>query len=180
MLNAVQRRLQTQVPPKAPQRGAAPEPPLSPERSLLQVLLRRRSIMEVNPTNPDVRETHNLIASDKVEGTPVRRSDGEKIGTIERVMIDKRGGKVAYAVMSFGGFMGLGEEYYTLPWSVLTYNTSLDAYELNLSEDQLRGAPRRSAEGHDPSFDRDWEEHVHRYYNATPYWGASDPMSKGR
>jgi len=122
------------------------------------------------PTS-DTRETHSLIASDKVEGTPVRRSDGDKIGTIERVMIEKRSGKVAYAVMSFGGFMGLGEEYYTLPWGVLKYNTALDAYELNLTEDQLRGAPRRSAEGRDASFDRDWEEHVHRYYNATPYWG---------
>ena len=67
----------------------------------------------------NVRETHSLIASDKVEGTPVRRTSGDKIGTIERVMIDKRSGKVAYAVMSFGGFMGLGEEYYTLPWGVL-------------------------------------------------------------
>jgi hypothetical protein len=73
--------------------------------------------------------------------------------------------------MSFGGFMGLGEDYYTLPWSVLKYNTQLDAYELNLSEDQLRGAPRRSQDGRDASYDREWEEHVHRYYNATPYWG---------
>ena len=56
----------------------------------------------------------------------------------------------------------------------------IDAYELNLNEEQLRGAPKRTAEGHDPSFDRDWEEHVHRYYNATPYWGESDPMSTGR
>ena len=101
----------------------------------------------------------------------MRRSDGDKIGTIERVMIEKRSGKVAYAVMSFGGFMGLGEDYYTLPWSVLKYNTQLDAYELNLSEDQLRGAPRRSQDGRDASYDREWEEHVHRYYNATPYWG---------
>src|SRR6478752_10375644 len=93
----------------------------------------------------NVRETAHLIGSDKVEGTPVRRSNGDKIGTIERVMIEKRSGKVAYAVMSFGGFMGLGEDYYTLPWSVLKYNTQLDAYELNLNEDQLRGAPRRSA-----------------------------------
>jgi len=136
--------------------------------------------METTVQSSDVRETHSLIASDKVEGTPVRRSDGEKIGTIERVMIEKRSGKVAYAVMSFGGFMGLGEEYYTLPWSVLKYNVELDAYELNLSEDQLRGAPRRTAEGHDASYDREWEEHVHRYYNATPYWGESDPMSTGR
>jgi sporulation protein YlmC with PRC-barrel domain len=112
-----------------------------------------------------------LIASDRVEGTPVRRSNGDKIGTIERVMIDKVSGKVAYAVMSFGGFLGLGEEYHTVPWAALKYNTALDAYEVNLTDDQLREAPRRSGEGRDPSFDRDWEEHVHRYYNATPYWG---------
>ena len=117
------------------------------------------------------RETSALIGSDKVEGTNVYRSNGDNIGSIERIMIDKLSGKVAYAVMSFGGFMGLGEDYYTLPWSVLKYNTQLDAYELNLSEDQLRGAPRRSQDGRDASYDREWEEHVHRYYNATPYWG---------
>lgn len=116
-------------------------------------------------------ETSNLIASDRVEGTAVRRTSGDKIGTIERLMIERVSGKIAYVVMSFGGFLGMGEDYYTLPWNVLSYNTSLDAYELNLSDDQLQNAPRRSAEGGDPSFDRDWEEHVHRYYNATPYWG---------
>jgi hypothetical protein len=88
-----------------------------------------------------VRETAHLIASDKVEGTPVRRSDGDRIGTIERVMIDKRSGKVAYAVMTFGGFLGIGEEYRALPWSVLRYNEDLDAYELNLMDEQLRVRP---------------------------------------
>ena len=122
----------------------------------------------------------NLISSDRVVGTPVRRSNGDTIGKIERLMIEKVSGKVVYAVMSFGGVLGLGEDYYTLPWGVLHYNTDLDAYEVNLSEDQLRGAPRRTAEGHDPSFDREWEEHLHRYYNATPYWGVTDPMSTGR
>ncbi len=57
-------------------------------------------------------------------------------------MIDKISGKVAYAVMSFGGFMGIGEDYYPLPWSVLTYNPRLDGYEVNISEQQLKGAPR--------------------------------------
>ena len=113
----------------------------------------------------------NLIASDRVEGTAVRRSNGDKIGTIERLMIEKRTGQVVYAVMAFGGFLGMGEDHHTLPWSVLTYNTDLDAYELNLTDEQLRGAPARGPEGRDASFDRDWEEHVHRYYNATPYWG---------
>jgi hypothetical protein len=116
--------------------------------------------------------SHNLIGSDRIEGTAVRRSNGDKVGTIERLMIEKVSGKVVYAVMSFGGFLGLGEDYYTLPWGVLTYNTTLDAYELNLTDDQLRGAPQRSSQGQDASFDRNWEEHVHRYYNATPYWGV--------
>src|SRR5262249_35079970 len=87
------------------------------------------------------RETARLIASDKVEGTAVRRTDGTKLGAIERVMIDKRTGKVAYAVMTFGGFLGIGDEYRALPWSLLRYNPELDAYELNVTEDQLRNAP---------------------------------------
>ena len=60
------------------------------------------------------RETSNLIGSDKVEGTSVCRPDGKRVGQIERIMIDKRSGKVAYAVMSFGGFLGMGEDYYPL------------------------------------------------------------------
>ena len=75
------------------------------------------------------RETSNLIGSDKVEGTPVCRPDGERVGQIERIMIDKLSGKVAYAVMSCGGFLGMGEDYYPLPWSVLKYNPTLGGYE---------------------------------------------------
>ena len=90
----------------------------------------------------DRRETVSLIGSDKVEGTPVYRSNGDKVGKIERVMIDKIGGKVAYAVMSFGGFMGIGEDYYPLPWSLLTYNPVLDGYEVNIAAEQLKGAPK--------------------------------------
>jgi PRC-barrel domain len=101
--------------------------------------------MTISTTQPtDVRETFSLIGSDKVENTPVYRSNGEQVGTIQRVMIDKISGKVAYAVMSFGGFMGIGEDYYPLPWSVLTYNERLGGYEVNLTEQQLKGAPHYS------------------------------------
>src|SRR5690606_18758888 len=95
-------------------------------------------------TVTDKRETFSLIGSDKVEGTAVYRSNGDKVGRIERVMLDKKSGKVAYAVMSFGGFMGIGEDYYPLPWSLLTYNPQLDGYEVNISEQQLKGAPKYS------------------------------------
>jgi len=74
------------------------------------------------------KETVSLIASDKVEGTAVYGTDDKKIGKLERVMIDKISGKVAYAVLSFGGFLGMGEDYYPMPWSTLKYNTSLGGY----------------------------------------------------
>ena len=67
----------------------------------------------------ETRETASLIGSDKVEGTNVYRSNGDKIGSIERIMIDKQSGKVAYAVMSFGGFLGIGHDHYPVPWSLL-------------------------------------------------------------
>jgi PRC-barrel domain len=66
----------------------------------------------------------------------VCRSNGDTIGEIERVMIDKISGKVAYAVMSFGGFLGMGEDHYPLSWSVLTYNPTLGGYEVELTEQQ--------------------------------------------
>ena len=85
-------------------------------------------------------------------------------------MIDKRSGRVAYAVMSFGGFLGLGEDHYPLPWSLLIYNERLGGYEVNLSEEQLKGAPRYSDED-----SWDWDNYesgklVYDYYGQAPYW----------
>ena len=84
----------------------------------------------------------SLIGSDKVEGTAIYRSNGDKIGQIQRVMIGKQSGKVGYAVMGFGGFLGMGEDYYPLPWSLLKYNPRLEGYEVNISDAQLKGAPK--------------------------------------
>jgi sporulation protein YlmC with PRC-barrel domain len=124
----------------------------------------------VSNANTTSRETHELISSDKVEGTAVRRPNGDKIGEIERVMINKRSGKVAYAIMSFGGFLGIGEDYYPIPWERLTYNTSLDAYELDMTEDQLRGAPRY-APGSTFDYSRSaGGQRLADYYNVPPYW----------
>jgi hypothetical protein len=120
----------------------------------------------------DKRETASLIGSDKVEGTPVYRSNGERVGQIERVMIDKLTGKVAYAVMSFGGFMGIGEDYYPLPWSLLTYNPALEGYEVNVSEQQLKGAPKYSRHESWDWSDRARDKRVSDYYGVTPFWGS--------
>ncbi|WP_409998479.1 PRC-barrel domain-containing protein [Bradyrhizobium sp. SZCCHNR1002] len=96
------------------------------------------------------REYGNLIGSDKVEGTSVYGADDNKIGTIERVMIDKLSGRVSYVVLAFGGFLGLGNDHYPLPWQSLKYDTRLGGYVTGVTEDQLRGAPRYSDE-------REWD-----------------------
>ena len=70
----------------------------------------------------NIRETQDLIASDKVEGTSVYGADGKHIGSVERLILDKRSGRVSYAVLSFGGFLGIGQDHYPLPWAKLSYD----------------------------------------------------------
>ena len=90
----------------------------------------------------ETRETGSLIGSDKVEGTAVYGANDVKIGSIERVMIDKMTGKVSYAVLSFGGFLGIGDDHYPLPWQSLKYDTNLGGYRTGITETQLKGAPK--------------------------------------
>jgi sporulation protein YlmC with PRC-barrel domain len=90
----------------------------------------------------EARETGSLIGSDKVEGTAVYGADNTKIGSIERVMIDKKSGRVSYAVLSFGGILGIGDDHYPLPWQSLKYDTNLGGYLTGITETQLKGAPK--------------------------------------
>lgn len=90
----------------------------------------------------EIRETGTLIGRDKVEGTAVYGADRQKIGSIERVMIDKSSGRVSYAVLSFGGFLGIGDDHYPLPWQSLKYDESLGGYIAGVTLKQLERAPR--------------------------------------
>jgi PRC-barrel domain len=96
----------------------------------------------------DATSTHNLIASDRVEATPVHGTDGATIGTIERVMIDKITGNVAYAVLSFNGPVGVGQRRFPIPWRQLTYDRKLLAYHLDLTEKELSAMPEGIDWGH--------------------------------
>lgn len=115
-------------------------------------------------------ETSDLISSEKVEGTAVMNRQGEKIGTIESVMIEKRSGKVAYAVMSFGGFLGIGNRHHPVPWNTLVYDTNLRGYVIDADRARLEGAPAYEG-GETPDWsDRRWGQRVHEYYGTRPYW----------
>jgi len=92
------------------------------------------------------RETSTLIGSDKVEGTAVFGANDERIGSIERVMIEKTSGRVSYAVLGFGGFLGVGSDHYPLPWNNLKYDTGLGGYRVGITLEQLNGAPKYADE----------------------------------
>ena len=117
----------------------------------------------------EARETAGLIGSDKVEGTAVYDTNGERMGTIKRVMLEKRSGQVAYAVLSFGGFLGIGTDYYPIPWASLSYDTSLGGYRTNITEQQLQGAPKYQGNSWDWD-DRERGRQVYDYYG-TPWSG---------
>lgn len=117
-----------------------------------------------------IRSTHNLIASDRVEGTPVRRPNGEKIGTIRRLMIDKLSGNVAYAVLLVGGFLAKDQKHLPVPWARLKYDPAQAAYLVDLTDDELKRAPAYEADEEFDWGDRSQEVLLHGYYKAPHYW----------
>jgi sporulation protein YlmC with PRC-barrel domain len=108
-------------------------------------------------------ETTSLISSSKVDGTSVYDKDGEKIGNISHLMIGKRSGRVEYAVMNFGSFLGMGGSYHPLPWDVLNYDSDLGGYRVPMDKEKLRGAPS-FREDQQPAFDRHFGQTVYGYY----------------
>jgi hypothetical protein len=122
-----------------------------------------------------LKENTSLIATSKVKGAAVYNASGDSLGSIDDIILDKRSGHVAYAIMSFGGFLGVGSNYHPLPWSVLNYDTAKGGYVVNLSRSQLEKAPTYQV-GTDPAWgDKDYETKIHRYYGAGPYWGDTWP-----
>ncbi len=109
----------------------------------------------------------DVISSERVEGTKVFNTAGDKLGSIDDLMIDKRSGQVRYAVLEFGGFLGMGTDRYPLPWDVLKYDTTLDGYVVPLDKAKLDGAPRYGDET--PDYDDEYGRRVHRYYGVD-YW----------
>ncbi len=119
--------------------------------------------------NRSQHDRGDLIAASRVKGTNVYDKSGEKIGSIDDIMVGKRNGEVAYAVMSFGGFLGIGEKFHPLPWDALDYDTEIDGYRVGAAGEKFRDAPSYSREGLE---DQRWSEDTDRYYNdrSTANW----------
>lgn len=117
----------------------------------------------VTGDDASIDETHRLIASNKVEGTAVYDLEGEHIGSVYNFMVDKISGKVSYAVMSFGGFLGIGERYHPLPWDTLKYEPRYGGYVVNVSRAQLEDAPNY-ARNEEPWSDPAYGPRVYEHY----------------
>jgi hypothetical protein len=127
-------------------------------------IIEEEAHMAVAAQNPEKDETFELIASNKVEGTNVYDRSGERLGEVYNFMVNKRTGQVAYAVMSFGGFLGIGEQYHPLPWKALDYDTKVGGYRVNVDRSKLESAPRYARE-EDP-----WRDPVYAG-KVSDYWG---------
>lgn len=119
-------------------------------------------------TDMTISASGNLIAAERVNGTNVYNTKGEKLGHVEDIMIDKVTGKTIYAIMSFGGFLGMGARQHPLPWSTLKYDQEQSGYVVNLDKQTLESAPTH--EGDDFAWTSDYGRRVDKHYNVPTYW----------
>lgn len=121
----------------------------------------------MNPT--PVFSIPPLKASDFI-GTDVVNPHGDNLGTIKEVMLDPNTGKIAYGVVSFGGFLGLGEKLFAIPFKAFKYNYLKNEYMLNVPKERLEVAPGFDSEHWPTMADEQWNRDINQYYEVAPYW----------
>jgi uncharacterized protein YrrD len=100
----------------------------------------------------------------------VRNLSGEDLGKIEEIMLDSASGRIAYAVLSFGGFLGMGDKLFAVPWAALSLNDDRDGFILNVDQGVMEEAPGFDKDEWPDFADPTWGRSIHAHYNATPYW----------
>jgi hypothetical protein len=111
----------------------------------------------------------SLISADKIEGTDVYNRQGEKLGSVDDILIDKSSGRAVYAIMSFGGFLGMGEKHHPLPWATLHYDARMNGYVVDLDKKLLEEAPAYDSDGNF-EWTAEYGRKVDNYYRAPSYW----------
>lgn len=110
------------------------------------------------------------IRASRTIGTTVYNTQGDKIGKVEDVVLDKSDNSILFAVVGFGGFLGMGEKYHPVPWSSLDYNTEKDGYVVPFTKEQLEAAPADSIDQLTGNDGRQVREQAYSYYKVPPYW----------
>lgn len=111
-----------------------------------------------------------IMAADTLEGDKVKNRAGEDLGTLEHIMLDVPSGRIAYGVLSFGGFLGMGDKLFAIPWQALELDTEDHAFILDTDVERLKQAPGFDKDHWPTMADEQWATQIHDYYRATPYW----------
>lgn len=114
--------------------------------------------------------SNSPVKASSIIGTDVVNPKGDSLGDIKEVVIDPRTGRVAYAVVSFGGFLGMGEKLFAIPFSSFVYNTEKNEYVLDVAKERLKAAPGFDADHWPAMSDEKWNRDVYKYYSRSPYW----------
>jgi uncharacterized protein YrrD len=119
----------------------------------------------------DGSDSHRrVLSAGTLTGTTVRNPQGDDLGKIEEIMLDQPSGKVAYAVLSFGGFLGMGDKLFAIPWKALSVDQERDEFVLNVKPEVLEDAPGFDKDNWPDFADPQWGEQIHAHYGSTPYW----------
>jgi sporulation protein YlmC with PRC-barrel domain len=121
-----------------------------------------------------------IMDASTLEGDTVVNSSGEDLGKIEAIMLDVAAGRIAYAVLSFGGFLGVGSRYFAIPWSAFTLDAGEKRFILGVSRDRLENAPGFDKDHWPSMVDATWATEVHNYYDVTPYWHDGTDAARDR
>lgn len=120
--------------------------------------------------------TESVVKTADVIGVDVKNTAGENLGEVKEIILDKYNGYVRYVVLSFGGFLGLGDKLFALPWKAFSYDPDQDAFILSIDKSLLKNAPGFDKDNWPDMADRKWEEGIYNYYKMTPYWKEKDRM----
>ncbi|MDE1181643.1 PRC-barrel domain-containing protein [Paraburkholderia sp.] len=116
----------------------------------------------------------DVMAAATLDGNPVISIDGDDVGKIKQIMLDVRSGRIAYAVLSTGGFLGVGEKLLAIPWTALALDIENKCFRLDMATERVKNAPGFDKH-HWPSMaDQTWATSVHQYYGSEPYWGSDE------
>jgi hypothetical protein len=111
------------------------------------------------------------MAASTLEGDRVMCSDGEDVGKIKEIMLDVSAGRIAYAVMSVGGFLGIGDKLLAIPWNALALDTDRKCFLLSVPSETVKSAPGFDKDQWPSMADVTWATEIHSYYGSRPYWG---------
>ena len=119
----------------------------------------------------------NLIRGNTFIGADVENPQGQNLGDIKDIVIDRTSGRIAYAVVSFGGFLGMGEKLFAVPWGAFSQKADKDTFVLDVDKERLKNAPGFDAHNWPQMASREWVTSLYSYYNVPPYWVATPGAS---